>query len=238
MDKEEILNEIRRTASQNGGVPLGRERFEQTTGIKSADWYGKIWAKWSEAVIEAGFAPNKMQAGLGEDFLLEQYALLTRELGKIPVAPELRLKARRSPGFPAHNTFAKLGSKKQLVEKLKSFCNANATYVDLLPLFKNVSTEKTAIEASDAKKFESGYVYLLQFGSDYKIGSSNSVERRFREIKTQMPHDGTIIHSIETGDPLGIEAYWHNFFKEKRMKGEWFKLATSDVKYFKKRKLM
>lgn len=89
-----------------------------------------------------------------------------------------------------------------------------------------------------ASKTEIGYVYLIHFGAEYKIGSSSSVERRFREIKTQMPYEGKIIHSIATGDPEGIEAYWHEYFKDRRLKVEWFKLSPSDVRYFKKRKLM
>jgi hypothetical protein len=33
MTREEILNEIRRTAAENGGKPLGRDRFLRITGI-------------------------------------------------------------------------------------------------------------------------------------------------------------------------------------------------------------
>jgi hypothetical protein len=43
MTKEDILAEIRRTAKANGGVALGRTRFERETGIRYGEWYGKIW---------------------------------------------------------------------------------------------------------------------------------------------------------------------------------------------------
>jgi hypothetical protein len=43
MNKEHIINEIRRTAKANGGVALGRHRFEAKTGIKFHDWYGRFW---------------------------------------------------------------------------------------------------------------------------------------------------------------------------------------------------
>ncbi len=33
ISKEEILDELRRTAAENVGKPLGRERFERITGI-------------------------------------------------------------------------------------------------------------------------------------------------------------------------------------------------------------
>ena len=55
MTREFILAEIQRTASENGGDPLGRRRFESETGIKESDWYGKLWTKWSDALREAGF---------------------------------------------------------------------------------------------------------------------------------------------------------------------------------------
>jgi hypothetical protein len=59
--KRFILKEIRRTAEKNGGVPLGMTRFYQATGIKIADWRGKLWLRWSDAVKEAGLPPQKAQ---------------------------------------------------------------------------------------------------------------------------------------------------------------------------------
>ena len=38
MEKNQILDEINRTAVANGGVPLGWRRFEEETGIKYYDW--------------------------------------------------------------------------------------------------------------------------------------------------------------------------------------------------------
>ena len=105
------------------------------------------------------------------------------------------------------------------------------------PKLKKRRKSANSSGANDATR-EDGYVYLIQFGSEYKIGTSNNVERRFRQLKTQMPYDGKIIHTIAAGDPMGIEAYWHKYFDSKRLKGEWFKLTADDVKYFKKRTLM
>ena len=81
-DKEHIIREIRRTANANGGVVLGWRRFEEETGIRYYDWYGQHWTRWSDAVREAGFVPNRMSVAYDKAFLVGQLALLTRRLGR------------------------------------------------------------------------------------------------------------------------------------------------------------
>ena len=56
VDKRQILDEIKRTAEANQGNALGVDRFFQETGIKVADWHGKFWARWSDALREADFS--------------------------------------------------------------------------------------------------------------------------------------------------------------------------------------
>lgn len=237
MNKEDILREICRTAEQNNGLPLGKQRFYQETGIKENDWSGKYWAKWGDAIIEAGYEPNEMNTALPDEYILSKYIDLLKELNRIPTFPEIRLKARQISDFPSHNTFKKFGNKNKLLIRLIKYCEETNQEQSILNLLKENVKEESEIKESGVI-IEDGYVYLLQFGEEYKIGSSNNVERRFREIKTQMPYDGKIIHTIQTGDPMGIELYWHSFFKDKRLKGEWFKLTNKDIAYFKKRKLM
>jgi hypothetical protein len=93
MIREHILKEIKRTAETNGGVPLGRARFFTETGIREADWLGKFWARWGDAVREAGYAPNQFQAPFEEAFLFEKYIELTRSLGRIPAHGDVLMKA-------------------------------------------------------------------------------------------------------------------------------------------------
>ena len=69
MDKEHILSEIRRTAEENGGAPLGKERFEKETGIKQSDLCGKYWSRWSDAIVDAGYTQNTMQSAYSDVFL-------------------------------------------------------------------------------------------------------------------------------------------------------------------------
>ncbi len=100
MNKRHILDEIKRTAAANGGVPLGVSRFYQETGIKESDWRGRIWARWGDALREAGFEPNKLQAAYNDNLLIEKFIGLTRELGHFSVYAEIRLKGRTDNGFP------------------------------------------------------------------------------------------------------------------------------------------
>ena len=84
IERDDILSEIKPTTKENGGVPLGSRRFYTETGIKVADWRGKYWARWCDAVEEAGFAGNSLTARYDDSVLLEKLASLIRELGRYP----------------------------------------------------------------------------------------------------------------------------------------------------------
>src|SRR5438132_6241570 len=108
MNKQHILEEIRRTAKTNSGIPLGRQRFFTETGIKDSDWHGKYWARWSDAVREAGLEPNQKKVAYPDDLIIENLILLAMELGHFPVSGDLRLKARNESDFPSHTVFNRL----------------------------------------------------------------------------------------------------------------------------------
>ncbi|MCU7921743.1 MAG: GIY-YIG nuclease family protein [Candidatus Thiodiazotropha sp. (ex Dulcina madagascariensis)] len=244
MKKEHILSEIKRTAAESDGIPLGIDRFREATGIRKEDWYGIFWTKWSDAQIEAGLNPNKFSLpAFDEEWMVQKVIECIRELGHFPTQPEFKIKRRNDSEFPNPTTLRnRLGNKLDKVEKVLLYCEANDGYEDVIeicvPLRANLKKNEKSVESESDKNDIIGHVYLLKHGSEYKIGKSMDASRRYKQIKVQMPLKTEEVHVIETDDPSGIEAYWHNRFKDKRLEGEWFKLTAHDVKIFKKRKFM
>ena len=240
MKKEEILAEIRRLAKKNGNTPLGTERFRAETGIKSSDWQGKFWARWGDALVEAGFEPNQLQGPRSDEDLLAALASLTKELGRFPVANEIKLKARTEPGFPWHNTFAKFGNKQALANRLSEFCKTRGQE-DVVSICESIISKHNQASSTEEENIDFvtstiGYVYLLKHGSrrEYKIGRTNNPLRREGEMGIQLPEKLEPVHYIKTDDPSGIESYWHTRFASKRKEGEWFSLSADDVRAFKR----
>lgn len=237
MTKEFIISEIVRTAEENGGKALGKQRFYQETGIKEADWSGKYWTKWNDVIIEAGFKPNVLNPPLPSDFILRKLALLIEKIKRFPTSADLRLEARNNLTFPSHNTFNKYGNKSGLAEAFKDFCeinNMSELIQYCIPHLKDHNVKR----GSNEKIEENGSVYLYKSGKHYKIGRTNDLKRRDREIKLQLPMEAELIHRIITDDPVGIEKYWHSRYADKRLNGEWFSLSASDIKAFRSRKFM
>jgi hypothetical protein len=100
--REQILSEIRRLAKVNGGKPPGLGTFERETGIPEHAWVGVFWARWGDAVTEAGFQPNTRQAKIDSQFFFRKLAEAVRHFGKAPTAAELRMYRRKDQELPGH----------------------------------------------------------------------------------------------------------------------------------------
>ena len=236
MDKADILAEIKRTAQENGGKPLGRERFESETGIKPYNW-SKYWARFGDAQREAGFEPNTLQGSYDTNFLLDKLAMLMQELNKFPTHNERRMRTHSDPTFPNPGTFQRLGDKRSVISQMLAYCSDKPQYADVVTLLQHElnGMPEATISVSTGDDNIYGFVYLVKgHPGEYKIGRTNLVDRRLSELGATASVEQSLVHEIKTDDPAGIEAYWHRRFQDKRMRGEWFKLTAADVKTFKR----
>ncbi|MBV9991458.1 MAG: hypothetical protein JOZ72_09205 [Alphaproteobacteria bacterium] len=55
MNKQTVVDEIKRIALANKGKPPGEKLFRTETGIRQHEWRGKYWARWGDALRDAGF---------------------------------------------------------------------------------------------------------------------------------------------------------------------------------------
>ncbi len=237
MDKQFILDEIKRTAKENDGVPLGKTSFQKQTGIKPYDWLGKYWLRWGDALKEAGFAPNTFSVAYPDEFLLDKLCQLTKELGHFPLNAELKLKINSDNTYPSSTVFERLGNKRTTLLKLIEYAKLH-NYNDIIELFKLPDAKSDTSEAPRKDKEISGSVYIIKSGKYYKIGRTNATGRRRYEIELQLPEKAKLIHEIKTDDPVGIEKYWHDRFDKFHANGEWFSLTLEEVNAFKRRKFM
>ena len=222
VERREILEAIRETAATNDGKPLGRNRFEQVTGITDYD-IGRFWARWGDAVREAGLEPNTLNQRFDEDELLERYVELVATLGHVPTNAELRLQREREPTFPNAKVFQRFGSKAALIDRAVAHCIERGTDSQALDILSHTKRESpVAPDTGDVTAPSAyGFVYLAEgHRSEYKIGRTNLVDRRLGELGAMAPVEYRLIHEIKTDDPAGVESYWHRRFADRRMRGE------------------
>ncbi len=235
MTKQQILDEIRRTAKENGGQPLGVDRLKKETIIRDSDWK-KYWIRLSDAHKELGLVPQLFGVRKHSDVeMMMAIANFVKDKGAFPTASEWDF-GRDTVKWRVYQR--RFGSKAEVARKLIDFCQALEGFEKVIELSKPIAIENEEEVQSSMNSRLLGHVYLLKSGKFYKIGKTNEVGRRNREINIELPEESKVIHSISTDDPAGIESYWHRRFAEKRKKGEWFELSLEDVRTFRKRSFM
>jgi Meiotically up-regulated gene 113 len=230
--RDHILSEIRRLAGANGGHPPGRRSFAKITGIRESAWFGHYWPRWGDALIEAGFAPNTPPERLDEGHVFSKLAAACRHFGRFPVTKEMRMYKKVDADFPNEKSvISGFGNVAALKHGFAEWGRNNPGYEDVAAMVPESSSQPSTAAVSIE-----GFVYLIRSGAHYKIGRSDELERRVKEIRVSLPEAVTLVHAIRTDDPVGIEAYWHKRFASQRANGEWFKLSSSEVAAFKRRK--
>lgn len=242
--RDDIIAAIQQATADDGGKPVGRMRFETLTGITRRSWQGVYWARWGDALREAGFEPNAAARATDKDELLHKTAEMVRRLGKLPAEEELRIARRADPTLPTLTALRSFGGRREgiLVAKLRELAESDPTYADILDLLPEPATITHNGDEPDAATLPAphgvtGQVYLARMGKYYKIGLSRAVGRRIYELERHQPEQLTLVHTLQTDDPEGIERYWLDRFEKqgKRLNGEWFSLSREDIAAFRRR---
>lgn len=84
------------------------------------------------------------------------------------------------------------------------------------------------------KKHGPGYVYLIHASGTphYKIGHATDVARRLWQVNHCNPSTCVLIHAMPVDCQSEAEAWWHTFFNDQCVKGEWFALSPKQIELF------
>lgn len=84
----------------------------------------------------------------------------------------------------------------------------------------------------NSNKNPDGYIYILQIEEFdlYKIGVSQNVKRRIKDIRSNNPFYCKLIYVGSFYDVYEIEKQIHELFSINKFKGEWFKSYKDDIK--------
>jgi hypothetical protein len=241
LNRDQIVEEIQRLAAKADGVPPGVRKFASETGYRWRD--GTYWARWNDAVREAGFEPNTRRQPHTEEHLLEHVAQLSMELGRFPNLSDLNLRRREDPTFPSPDSIQRrFRPWANLIQRVAEYTADRDDLAEAHRLcIERLEAEAPSPDVATPRRGgaeQDEFVYLMKSGANYKIGRSNSVGRRHYELGIQLPDALDVVHTIRTDDGVGIERYWHARFADRHTNGEWYKLAAADVRAFKRRQFM
>jgi len=163
--KEELISELQRLAEELGETPSRNVMNEQ--GKFSYTQYRHRFGSWNKALREAGLSVNKEHNICSKEELISELQRLADELGKTPIAKDMKNsgkfsigpyennfgswnEALREAGLPINNEL-NFGSKEELISELKRLANG---------------LEKTpsVTEMKERGKFSAGQ-YENRFGS-------------------------------------------------------------------------
>jgi hypothetical protein len=88
---------------------------------------------------------------------------------------------------------------------------------------------KVAITGAGAQ--DASHVYLVGHPGGYtKIGIARDANNRLRNLQTSSPVPLRLLAFFRLPNPKGVEKTLHDYFRDKRVSGEWFNLSGHDIK--------
>lgn len=241
MNEEEAVRLVRTLAEKNGGKVSFRS-FIAEAGIPDQRIRKEPWFPgWNQFIEKIGLETSVFEKERTTDEVVTAaLADLIERLKHWPTEDECAREKKRNHAFPDLKVIRRVRKSGKLYELLRIYNPQDAAFALSRRLAEDLNaqhaSQKTEQSVADSSRVQ-GYVYMMRYGGKYKIGFTNSLARRFRDVQIELPEETFKIHTIETDDPSGIEQYWHKRFAAKRIrKSEWFDLNADDVRAFKRRK--
>jgi hypothetical protein len=133
--REFIIGEIKRLAAAADGQGPGFKAFRSATGVQEHEWRGLYWTRWSDALADAGFAPNEWQARLDPETILERFAVTCRRLSRVPTTAEMEMHRRSDPDVPSTKTLrAHFGGQAEAIDRLRQWAASRGDFADVAAL--------------------------------------------------------------------------------------------------------
>jgi hypothetical protein len=98
---------------------------------------------------------------------------------------------------------------------------------------KLIQVENLSLLEDNKNKAKNGFIYILKSKNLYKIGRTLQFKKRIKIYKTENPFGIKIIFQKEMNNCFNTELELLKKFKNKKYKGEWFKLNKKDIKWIK-----
>lgn len=73
------------------------------------------------------------------------------------------------------------------------------------------------------------YLYIIKCNQFYKIGITNNVKKRLKDLQSGNPYILELIGSFEVKNPRLAESVFHNLLSRKNVVNEWFELNTEEL---------
>ena len=84
---------------------------------------------------------------------------------------------------------------------------------------------------TNKEKFPNSSIYIFKIKDMnlFKIGVSNNVYRRFRDIESSSPFSVDLLFEKKLDNAYDLEDTIHNYFSDKHLKSEWFQFNSNEM---------
>lgn len=128
----------------------------------------------------------------------------------------------------------------ELINGLREFIRKNGREIiqqHNKQLFDEYDNRNSIPSPQPVKKPQKGFIYFIRDDKGrVKIGKTKRMKERMGEY-TKLPFEPELLYVLESNDYHAAETLIHEYYQEKRIRGEWFALTEKDIAFIKSGKL-